>query len=527
MYQLNPFDHGFSSNSECQDRIALAISAAEIGIWDWDIQANTVYWNVFHEKFWGYEPSSALRTYEEWASRVHPEDLAVIESLIQQNLTSTTEQFKVEYRVLQADSSVCWVKANGRIYRAASGEARRMIGTLLDITDQKQAEAALRKSEKLAQWRLAEIESIYATAPVGLCFLDREFHYLRINQHLAEINGLSIEDHIGRTVKEVLPGLGEAQEAYFQQVLASGEPLLDVEVRGTTPAQPGVQRVWLVSYYPLKQTNGQPIGINIVAQEITDRKRAEQALETQNLELSRLNKTLTSLATRLKQQNQELDQFTSVVSHDLKAPLRGVANLSEWLEEDLEGQLSPDNYMQLRLLRQRVSQMQALIEGLLQYSRLGRTQEALKTVGVRELLNEVIDLLAPPPTFVFDISPDLPTLQARRLLLAQVFTNLIGNAIKHHPRPDGRIQISVIEHQDSYEFLVADDGEGIPQQYHDRIFTMFQTLDNKQTTTNTGIGLAIVKKIVESEGGSVALESAPQQGATFRFTWLKQPFVDE
>jgi len=527
MYQLNPFEPGFSSNSEDPDRLSLAINAAEIGIWDWDIQANTVYWNGFHEKFWGYEPGPSLRTYEEWASRVHPEDLVMIESLIKQNLNSTTEQFKVEYRVLQPDSSVSWVKANGRIYRTANGEARRMLGTLLDITHQKQAEVALKKSEKLAQWRLAEIESIYATAPVGLCFLDREFRYLRINQHLAEINGLSIEAHIGRTVKEVLPGLGEAQEAYFQQVLASGEPLLDIEVRGTTPAQPGIERVWLVSYCPLKQTNGQPIGINIVAQEITDRKRAEQALETQNLELSRLNKTLTNLAGRLKQQNQELDQFTSIVSHDLKAPLRGIANLSEWIEEDLEGQLSPDSLMQMQLLRQRVSQMQALIEGLLQYSRLGRTQETLKTVDVGVLLNEVIDILAPPDTFVFDISPNLPILQARRLLLAQVFTNLIGNAIKHHPRLDGHIQILVREHQDSYEFTVADDGEGIPQQYHDRIFTMFQTLDNKQNTTNTGIGLAIVKKIVESEGGSIVLESTPQAGATFRFTWPKQPFVND
>jgi PAS domain S-box-containing protein len=224
----------------------------------------------------------------------------------------------------------------------------------------------------------------------------------------------------------------------------------------------------------------------------------------------------------LEARNQELDSFVYVVSHDLKAPLRAVANLSQWIEEDLAGALSVANQQQMTLLRSRVHRMESTIDGLLEYARIGRTDEHNELVVVAEVLAEVLESLAPPLTFTIAIAPNLPTLYAKRLFLSQVFANLIGNAIKHHDRVDGTIHISIAEQRDFYEFAIADDGAGIPPEYQERIFTIFQAVNPQQRSDSTGIGLAIVQKIVEAEGGTIRLESQPGQGTTFYFTWPKR-----
>ncbi len=237
-----------------------------------------------------------------------------------------------------------------------------------------------------------------------------------------------------------------------------------------------------------------------VARDITESKQTKAALEARN---------------------QELDNFVHIVSHDLKAPLRAVSNLSQWIEDDLEGKVLADNQPQLTLLRNRVERMAATIDGLLDYARIGRTEESIEPVSVAELLAETIDSLAPPPTFSILIAPDLPTLNTKRILLFQVFTNLIGNAIAHHDRSDGLIQISCQAGDNFYEFGVTDDGPGIAPENHAKIFTIFQTVNPQNRADSTGIGLAIVKKIIETEGGTIRLESELGKGTAFYFTWPK------
>jgi signal transduction histidine kinase len=218
---------------------------------------------------------------------------------------------------------------------------------------------------------------------------------------------------------------------------------------------------------------------------------------------------------------QELEQFAYVTSHDLKAPLRGISNLAGWIREDLEGVLTEDTREQLDLLQDRVGRMQALIEGLLEYSRVGRTGGANETVDTADLLVETIDSLAPPPGFAIDVAPHMPALHTDRLHLGQVFANLIGNAIKHHGGDEGHVWISARDLGEYYEFTVSDDGPGIPAKYHDKVFMMFQTLAAKDLGADTGIGLALVQKIVQEHGGSITLDSGKDKGATFRFTWPK------
>jgi len=223
----------------------------------------------------------------------------------------------------------------------------------------------------------------------------------------------------------------------------------------------------------------------------------------------------------LKSRNAELDQFAYVASHDLKAPLRAIANLSEWIEEDLGTDLPEENRHQLTLLRNRVHRMEALINGLLEYSRVGRRERQVGLVDVREMLTEIIDLLSPPAGFAIALPESVPHLKTHRSALNQVFSNLISNAIKHHDRDDGKIAITAIDHDTYIEFAVKDDGPGIEAQYHQKVFSIFQTLKARDELESTGIGLAIVKKIVESEGGTITLESTPGEGTTFRFTWAR------
>jgi signal transduction histidine kinase len=208
-----------------------------------------------------------------------------------------------------------------------------------------------------------------------------------------------------------------------------------------------------------------------------------------------------------------------VTSHDLKAPLRGIANLATWLEEDLQEKLTAVTREQLGLLRDRVQRMNALIEGLLEYTRIDRAEQSMVNVDTGELLTEVIDSLAPPDGFIVDVAANMPTLYTERLHLFQVFSNLIGNAIKHGNGEQGRVEVTMRNLGEYYEFTVADDGPGIAPEYHDKVFMMFQTLTVHDYGSNTGIGLALVKKIVQEHGGSITLESAEGNGATFRFSW--------
>lgn len=255
--------------------------------------------------------------------------------------------------------------------------------------------------------------------------------------------------------------------------------------------------------------------------ELSAREKAETSLKEKASQLAWVNQELLKTTSLLRSRNQELDSFAYVTSHDLKAPLRAIANLATWLSEDLEGEIPEENQEQLQLMQSRVERMDGLIQGLLEYSRVGRKNIPAKTVNVADLINDAINSLSPPSTFEIAISSNMPTLATEALLLQQVFSNLISNAIKYHPQNSGKVTVSVKEQDKFYEFAVTDDGNGIDSQYHDRIFTIFQTLQPRDTIESTGIGLSIVKKIIEGQGGKIWVDSQLGAGATFYFTWKK------
>jgi signal transduction histidine kinase len=221
----------------------------------------------------------------------------------------------------------------------------------------------------------------------------------------------------------------------------------------------------------------------------------------------------------LEKSNKELDEFAHIVSHDLKAPLRAISNLSLWLQEDLGDSLTGDNRDNFSKLRNRVVRMEALINGILEYSRIGRQSVRSESIDVFLLVQEIVEILGPPANVKIHIQPDLPTLHGPKLLLIQVFSNLISNAIKYNDKADGMIRISAETKDGYYQFMIEDNGPGIPAEYHEKIFMIFQTLQSRDKIESSGIGLTIVKKILTTVGGKIWLTSEPARGTAFLFTW--------
>jgi two-component system NtrC family sensor kinase len=216
----------------------------------------------------------------------------------------------------------------------------------------------------------------------------------------------------------------------------------------------------------------------------------------------------------------EMHALIHVASHDLKAPLRSILHLAQWIGEDIGPAASPETTEHLRLLRGRVERLHILMDGLLVYLRAESGRSVVEQVDIAALVRDIAATLAPLPGFVVTCDGDLPVLRTRRTSIRVVLEHLIGNALKHHDRTNGRITVSARLNDAIAEFRVSDDGPGIPPQFHDRIFVIFQTLAGRDEVESSGIGLAIVKKMVEGHGGRVWIESAPPaRGSAFGFTW--------
>ena len=220
----------------------------------------------------------------------------------------------------------------------------------------------------------------------------------------------------------------------------------------------------------------------------------------------------------LEDSNRELSDFAYVVSHDLKAPLRGIGTLAEWLVADYAHLVDDEGREQFALLATRVKRLNALIDGILTYSRAGRSREHAVRVDMDALCRNVADMLAAPANVRIVMENTLPTVQAEPTKAQQLLQNLLSNAIKFSDKAENVIRVRCDEAGDEWHFQVADNGTGIEEKYFARIFELFETLAPRDEVEGTGVGLALVKKIVETAGGRVWVESQRGEGSTFHFT---------
>ncbi|MBN2181148.1 MAG: HAMP domain-containing protein [Sedimentisphaerales bacterium] len=248
---------------------------------------------------------------------------------------------------------------------------------------------------------------------------------------------------------------------------------------------------------------------------------ANERLVMEIAERKKSEEKQTELLETIAKTNEELQDFAYIISHDLKAPLRGISTLTEWIMSDYANKFDDDGREQMNLLSARVHRMHDLIEGVLQYSRVGRVNEEHVQVNLNELVPEVIDMISPPDNIEITIENELPLVECGQTRIMQVFQNLLSNAIKYMDKPEGRIKVGCKEENSLWIFSVADNGPGIEEKYFVKIFQIFQTLSARDEFESTGVGLTVTKKIVELYGGKIWVESTPGQGSTFFFSLPK------
>jgi two-component system, LuxR family, sensor kinase FixL len=368
-----------------------------------------------------------------------------------------------------------------------------------ELHRQRNAEAARESAERV---RLILDSSLDAVVTI-----DEQGCVTGWNPQATTTFGWTREDAIGKDLADlVIPDrYRAAHRRGLKHFLETGEgPLLNRRLELAAIRKDGVEIPVELTISPLSLPDRYEFSAFI--RDITQRRASEEQIR--------------HYANELERSNRELDQFAYSASHDLRSPLRAIAQMTSWMTEDHGKELPEEVCRDLGLIQRRVRRMQQLLDDMLDYARAGRQDGDLTQVDTEKLVQEIIDLLGPPPGFSVCVAA-MPTLVTHRAPLSQVLRNLIGNAIKHHDHAVGHIEISASDRGNAIEFVVRDDGPGIPREYHEEIFQMFSTLKPRDVMEGSGMGLAMVRKILDNRRGEIHVESAEGRGATFCFTWPK------
>lgn len=369
-----------------------------------------------------------------------------------------------------------------------------------DIDDLHAVEKLLRKSKAWSR-------SIFEGSTVGIALLNTNAVVIEVNPALERILGYSANEikNIGISNITHIEDI-ESDSRFFDDLIEGKIESYKIEKRYIRKDNKVIWANAMLSYI---QNVGEDFQFIIaMIEDITQQKENEEKQQ--------------KLVARLEETNKELDNFAYIVSHDLKAPLRGIGSLANWLLTDYKDKLDEEGADIINLLVNRVERMKNFIEGILQYSRVTRVKENYVEIHLDKLLKDVIELLSPPENIKIIVNSELPIIMGEVIYIEQIFQNLISNAIKFMDKPEGEIIINCNSIENFYEFSVSDNGAGIDEKYFNKIFMIFQTLQPRDKFESTGIGLSIVKKIVETSGGKIWLESRLNKGTTFYFTLPKK-----
>lgn len=377
----------------------------------------------------------------------------------------------------------------------SGGEFQGHLWSYTDITPMKNYRLNLEREN-------TKYQNVLSNMQIGLVEVDRNNRIERVNEQYCLMSGYEETELVGKITPEVIKVKDASILADKLKLRLEGiADSYEVEAQN----KQGTWRHWLVSGAPRRNEAGEVVGSIGMHLDITENKLRESRLQELIHEVTRSNR--------------DLEEYAHMVSHDLKSPLRSIHTLTSWLMMDFRDKLGPNGVKQLEKIQTSVEGMDELIDKILQYSSINGSQEKPESFSLREMIEEICRTLCISKNVTVSIAGRLPVITAQKIHFHQLFQNLIGNALAHNKGRKLNIEIGFSQRKDRFEFHVTDNGIGIAPQHQHKIFELFQSLD--QEDRSTGIGLAIVKKIVELYRGEIWVESEPGQGASFRFTLPK------
>ncbi|WP_190324000.1 ATP-binding protein [Salipiger aestuarii] len=422
--------------------------------------------------------------------------VAIFWMLIERNLFARIEQLVGSARIL----------ADGAFEHPVRKLASDEVGEL------EQAVERFRITSLALSSTHAKLTSLLENAPSGIITADQHGFIESANVVMEQMFRLDTNDLIGLNLNTLLPSIIEGGDVLVAPALADADdagprPPGHFDVKGHRKT--GESFEMEVSLSQIDADGGTSlVGI---FRDVSERKAAEAELQTAYAALEKQRE-------ELECSNHDLDNFAHGASHDLKAPLRAIRNISGWIEDDFEGTIDAETANNFKMMRSRIQRMERLLDDLLDYSRIGRVEGTSDVVSGAALVHEVVGLCDVPEGFEIETSDKMEELDVEMMPLKNILLNLVSNAIKHHDRGAGRIRIST-EYDDGQQvFEVADDGPGIRPEFHQRVLRMFETLQPRDRVEGSGMGLAMVKRQVELRGGRIEIRSGEGRGTAFRFT---------
>ncbi len=491
---------------ESERRYRLAQRAAHIGSWEWDVPSDRLTWSDEMFVIFDEDLAEFIPTNQGVMDRIIEEDKPVAQAAVDAALTVGIPFF-VEYRIQDRAHNIKWVESKGEVTFDDQRRPLRAAGTVQDITARKEAETALAESEQ-------RYRELFLANPHPMWVFDLEtLRFLDVNDAAIAKYGYTRDEFLAMTIRDIRPP--EDVPKLYDYLAA----------REASYSQPSVWRHCLrdgriifveISSHALDYA-GRPARL-VLALDVTERLAAEEQIRALNLELEQRVKDRTA---QLENSNRELESFAYSVSHDLRAPLRAIDGFSRILEQEYAGRLDEEGKRLLRIIRENASRLDRLIIDLLALSRVGRIELTRVPIDMTALANSIYHEIATPEVrqkFVFQLSV-LPEITGDPTLLRQVWTNLISNAIKYTlPHERRVINISGSEQNGICTYTIRDSGVGFNPKYAHKLFNVFQRLHKESEFEGTGVGLAIVQRIVHRHGGQVGAEGEVGQGATFYFS---------
>lgn len=475
-----------------EDALKFAFKASNVGYWVWDTQTGHVYLSDTSLEMLQLSKTTFSNDIAGLRNLIHPDDIDDLKTSLRTHIKDN-RFFEIEFRARRRDSSYIWLNIDGRAMSEDTCAPHRVGGSVVDATTYVKLKEQLDHEKR-------NLRLIFDNVPARIWLKDSHNRILRLNKTAAESMNIRIQDAEGADTYDLFPDLAADYHKADLAVIESNRPLTGIVEKYTPKDAP---HGWVsTDKLPFTHPETGEKYVLVIATDITQQKQYEIEI----LEHS----------TRLDKANKDLDHFAYMASHDLKAPLRGMEELTKWIVADLGDAMTPDVQKKIDLLRGRVNRMDGLLKDILAFSRAGKNMADPEDVDINNVIDTVTDWLSPIGNFLIETDTALPVLNLPRSAVEHIFLNLISNAIKHHDRDEGTINIGCTETEDHYHVYVSDDGPGIPEKYQKLVFEIFKKLKPRDQIEGSGIGLSIVQKMVEALGGKIDLVSRDgERGTTF------------